>query len=95
MKKKAVVVPVIGGLKAKDMRAKSGLNQTGFWAPLGVTQSGGSRYEAGRAVPRPTQLLLTLKIGSKKDRLAVLETCGIDLSDIAAEIVAMSSKKAA
>lgn len=95
MKKKAAVVPVISGLKIKDMRKKTGQNQSQFWNPVGVTQSGSSRYEAGRAIPRPTQLLLTLKIGSKKDRLAALETCGIDLSDIAAEIVAMSSKKAA
>ena len=83
MKKKAVVVPVIGGLKIKDMRKKTGQNQSQFWNPIGVTQSGSSRYEAGRAVPRPTQLLLTLKIGSKKDRLAVLDHglgrgCGAD-----------------
>ena len=83
------------GIEVRKMREKLGLNQSQFWNPIGVTQSGSSRYEAGRAIPRPTQLLLTLKIGSKKDRLAVLETCGIDLSDIAAEIVAMSAKKAA
>lgn len=95
MKKKVAVVPVITGLQAKEMRSKTGQNQSQFWNPLGVTQSGSSRYESGRAIPRPTQLLLTLKVGSKKDRLAALEVCGIDLSDIAAEIVAMSSKKAA
>jgi len=95
MKKKAAVVLVITGLQAKEMRSKTGQNQSQFWNPIGVTQSGSSRYEAGRDIPRPTQLLLVLKVGTKKERLAVLETCGIDLSDIAAEIVAQSSKKAA
>ena len=30
------------------IRQKLGLNQQQFWARLGVTQSGGSRYENGR-----------------------------------------------
>lgn len=33
-------------------------NQSDFWRRFGVTQSGGSRYESGRDVPRPTALLL-------------------------------------
>lgn len=42
-------------------RRKLGMNQQAFWSGLGVTQSGGSRYEAGRALPRPVALLLTLR----------------------------------
>ena len=34
----------------REIRRKSGRNQSAFWGPLGVTQSGGSRYETGRAV---------------------------------------------
>ena len=38
-------------------RQATGLNQSAFWAPLGVTQSGGSRYEStGRAIPTPVAL---------------------------------------
>jgi predicted transcriptional regulator len=88
MEKKVAVAPVITSVKAKEMRSKSGQNQSDFWKPLGVTQSGGSRYESGRGIPRPVQFLLMLKHGNKKERLAVLEVCGIDLSAVAAEIVA-------
>jgi len=31
-----------------------------------VTQSGGSRYESGRAIPRTVQLLLHLAYGTEK-----------------------------
>jgi len=36
------------------------MNQQQFWSKLGVTQSGGSRYESGRNMPRPVQHLLRL-----------------------------------
>ena len=36
------------------------LNQTAFWCPLDVTQSGGSRYEYGRKMPPPVARLLDL-----------------------------------
>lgn len=39
-------------------RKKRGLNQTTFWQLFGVTQSGGSRYEMGRAIPIPITMLL-------------------------------------
>ncbi len=43
----------------KAFRKKIGLNQGAFWSRIGVTQSGGSRYEAGgRRIPRTIQLLL-------------------------------------
>lgn len=35
-------------------------NQSEFWHRFGVTQSGGSRYESGRSVPKPVRLLMYL-----------------------------------
>src|SRR6188474_572747 len=43
-----------------DIRRKLGLNQSEFWGNIGVTQSGGSRYESGRNMPRPVRELLRL-----------------------------------
>lgn len=45
---------------ARELRRKLGMNQSQFWSRLGVTQSGGSRYESGRNMPRPVQALLRL-----------------------------------
>ena len=42
-------------------RKELGLNQQTFWNPLGVTQSGGSRYEGGRNVPPTVARLLLLR----------------------------------
>lgn len=47
-------------VEARDIRRKLGMNQQQFWSQLGVTQSGGSRYESGRNMPRPVQQLLRL-----------------------------------
>jgi transcriptional regulator with XRE-family HTH domain len=47
-------------LDVREIRRKLGLNQQQFWSKLGVTQSGGSRYESGRNIPRPVQQLLRL-----------------------------------
>ncbi|MCL2657417.1 MAG: helix-turn-helix domain-containing protein [Betaproteobacteria bacterium] len=44
----------------REIRRKLGMNQSQFWSKIGVTQSGGSRYESGRAIPRPVQALLKL-----------------------------------
>ncbi|MFA6309951.1 MAG: hypothetical protein WCV99_00665 [Sterolibacterium sp.] len=41
-------------------RSASGTNQSAFWARFGVTQSGGSRYESGRGIPKPLQILMWL-----------------------------------
>lgn len=46
--------------EAREIRRKLGLNQQQFWSKLGVTQSGGSRYESGRNMPRPVHQLLRL-----------------------------------
>lgn len=48
-----------------DYRKKLRVNQQTFWSPLGVTQSGGSRYESGRNLPRPVALLVTLRASGK------------------------------
>lgn len=47
-------------LDPREIRRKLGLNQQQFWSKIGVTQSGGSRYESGRNMPRPVRELLRL-----------------------------------
>jgi hypothetical protein len=44
----------------RELRRKLRLNQSEFWSRVGVTQSGGSRYETGRRIPRPVRELLRL-----------------------------------
>lgn len=47
-------------------RKKFGLNQADFWAPLGTTQSAGSRYEnTGRIAPESVTTLIELIYGNK------------------------------
>lgn len=41
-------------------RRKEHVNQRDFWTRYGVTQSGGSRYESGRNIPKPLAILLWL-----------------------------------
>ena len=43
---------------ALKLRKKLGLSQAEFWGRIEVTQSGGSRYENGRAMPPPVRKLL-------------------------------------
>src|SRR5262245_34495109 len=47
-------------LNPKEIRQKLGLNQQEFWTKIGVPQSGGSRYESGRSMPKPVRELLRL-----------------------------------
>ena len=54
-------------LDARELRRKLGVNQSQFWSKIGVTQSGGSRYESGRNMPRPVQVLLRLVHVEKVD----------------------------
>jgi len=44
----------------REIRRRLRLNQQEFWSRVGVTQSGGSRYESGRTIPRPVRELLRL-----------------------------------
>lgn len=53
-------VKTIEKIDAREIRRKLGLNQQQFWSALGVTQSGGSRYESGRNMPKPVRELLRL-----------------------------------
>lgn len=62
------------GKEAKLLRSKLGMNQSEFWSRISVTQSGGSRYESGRNLPRPVRLLLHLAYAPEKQAMAVLKT---------------------
>ncbi len=44
-----------------------GENQSVFWQRFGVTQSGGSRYESGRSMPKPVRMLISLYAAGKID----------------------------
>ncbi|WP_374419359.1 transcriptional regulator [Chromobacterium sp.] len=44
----------------REIRLKLGLNQQEFWGRVGVTQSGGSRYESGRNMPKAVRELVRL-----------------------------------
>lgn len=44
----------------RTLRHRLGLNQHEFWSAVGVTQSGGSRYESGRDIPRAVSELIRL-----------------------------------
>ena len=43
-----------GPLGVRQVRQE---NQTVFWGRMGITQSGGSRYEQGRPMPGPARKL--------------------------------------
>lgn len=60
------------GHDVRALRKSLGLNQTAFWRRVHVTQSGGSRYEAGRDIPQSMQVLLTLAYGSDQDAMTAL-----------------------
>ncbi len=46
--------------RVKQLRKESGMNQHDFWSKVGVTQSGGSRYESGRAMPNPVLAMMRI-----------------------------------
>lgn len=50
---------------ALKLRQSLGLKQYEFWSRLGVTQSGGSRYETGRRISKPVAILIELAYGKK------------------------------
>ena len=55
----------------RDIRKKLGLNQSDFWSAVGVTQSGGSRYESGAKMSVQVNELLRLVYIEKVDLLKV------------------------
>lgn len=62
----------------RAMRRRLDLNQQEFWSAVGVTQSGGSRYEQDRRIPKPVMELLRLRY-----------QLGIRLEDISEQNAAM------
>lgn len=63
----------VKNIDTKALRKKTGKNQSQFWFPLGVTQSGGSRYESGRNIPEPVRKLLVIAYGTEKQSKAEVE----------------------
>ena len=50
------------GEEIRAYRKERRLSQADFWVPLGITQSTGSRFESGREIPGPIQILLNLAL---------------------------------
>ena len=73
MKNRMPKLFVQSGREAKELRQKMRLNQLEFWGPLGVTQSGGSRYESGRDIPKPVRMLLHLAYAPGKQAGVMME----------------------
>jgi transcriptional regulator with XRE-family HTH domain len=48
----------VTGEAAKALRESCGLSQKAFWSVVGLTQSGGCRYERGNRLPKPIRILL-------------------------------------
>lgn len=61
------------GASAFALRKQLGLNLSKFWRRLGVTQSGGSRYEAGRDIPLQVAWALHFTFGSDDEAGALLQ----------------------
>ena len=63
----------ITGDAALAMRKKLNVNQSEFWSRVGLGQSAGSRYESGRDIPRPVQMLLRIAYGTKAQAAKQME----------------------
>ena len=73
----------------RELRRKMNLSQSEFWSRIGVTQSGGSRYETMRKVPKTTQAVIDLTYGplnAAVERLAAMRRITV------AELLASQSK---
>ena len=55
------------------LRSQFGGSQREFWSRVFVSQSGASRYEAGREIPRPTQLLIQFVYGTGEESKKLFE----------------------
>lgn len=42
----------------RHLRKQLGMTQQAFWEPLGITQSGGCKYETGHPMPNPIRTLV-------------------------------------
>ena len=61
------------GAEVLELRRKLHLNQSEFWTPFQTTQSGGSRYESGREIPAPVQILLNIAFGTDAKATAIFD----------------------
>ena len=89
-------------IDVRNIRRNLGLNQQQFWSRLGVTQSGGSRYESGRNMPRAVQQLLRLvhveqiDVGRvKREDLEILEHLKSQHADLYRSLRKLTRKKVA
>lgn len=73
MTTKAPKFAPITGEAALAMRKKLNINQSEFWSRVGLGQSAGSRYESGRNIPRPVQMLLGIAYGTKAQAAKQME----------------------
>jgi predicted transcriptional regulator len=51
----------INAAEAKRLRKAAGLSQSDFWAPLGVKQAVGCRYEADVRIPTAVRILMVTR----------------------------------
>jgi hypothetical protein len=59
---------LVGGIPVGDLRQlriSKRESQEKFWGRFGVTQSSGSRFETGLAIPAPVAILLKLYVNGK------------------------------
>lgn len=63
MKTGGSLTPSVGDLKKYRISKRE--SQEKFWGRFGVTQSSGSRFETGLAIPAPVALLLKLYVNGK------------------------------
>jgi hypothetical protein len=59
----AALAPTVSELKKYRISKRE--SQEKFWGRFGVTQSSGSRFETGLAIPAPVALLLKLYVNGK------------------------------
>lgn len=62
---------IYSGEEVRELRRTLNLNQSEFWAPFQTMQSGGSRYESGRDIPEPVQVLLNIAFGTDAKSAAI------------------------
>ena len=71
----------------KTLRTKLRMNQTEFWSRIGVTQSGGSRYEGGRNAPEPTRIVVDLVYSTPAAAIAKLAKLrGVTVEELIAKV---------
>ena len=75
----SIKFPLVTGAQAREMREKLRMNQTEFWGAVFITQSGASRYESGRAIPKPAQILIALKYGKGKMKAQAARALGLEV----------------